>query len=381
MRAFMKLRESRKYISKQLLVNITLPLFLAFFLLSETSAQICAPAPENQTVSIDALANVSIEVKPDKDDPTRYTVIWRFIPITINSQQNTKGNLILGTGNEHIKSYDCKAEPTELAQIKNCGLEQTFLSASPTSLTEKLPVVAALLNGNGCENLDLAASLNTDYKKIIKEGNNVTLTYNVNGAFENQDRTLNNWLHLFPYDTQTVEVPVKVFQSAYIRDIEISKSQDRTGKVAALGIIPSIQFEDKTTAFKYIPANVYQVGTYINKDEDAVIRVSVQRPGFQRFWLTGMQILIGLIAGVILGFIASRQKNSVLREYIIEIFGILTIPVVIRGTVYSTYSNLPNILSGGVPSVYDIFFLLFWIVLGFTAHLTKKYLKGKNFWQ
>jgi hypothetical protein len=381
MRAFMKLREGRKYISKQLLVNITLPLVLAFLLLSKTPAQICSPAPENQTASIDALANVSIEVKPDKDEPTRYNVIWRFIPITINSQQNTMGNLILGTGNERITSYGCKSEPTELAIVKKCNDEQTILSASPTSLTEKLPVVAELLKGEGCENLDLPDSLNKDYEKIISEGNTVTLTYTVKGAFENQDKTLNNRLHWFPFDTQTVEVPVKVFQSAYIRDIEISKSQDRTGKVAALEIIPSIQFEDKTTAFKYIPADVHQAGTYINKDKNAVIKVSLQRPGFQKFYLTYMQIIIGLIAGVILGFAASRQKTSVLTQNFIEILGIFTIPVVIRSAVYSTNSNLPNVLVGGIPSVYDIFFLISWIVLALTAHFTKKYLKGKNFWQ
>lgn len=341
-------------------------ILLAFFapwVLAQASPQ---PSAEAVPVKMATLGELGMAVQSNLAQSDRLTVAFNFFALTdaVDSQGMTE--IAIGIGdNSRVNIEEVKSISSDRVKVTQQSPKRSRLSV-PANTTSALGLLQALSNLN-IEQLRLPA----DYLKALNDSNFVKLEYTLSGAQSVSERNQGGWLHWFPYDTKAMEIPLELTQPAIISKIEIQRPIDFVGDVSANGMNAS--FIEGEKEYK-LDRGQSDSRLTIPPHEQITLKAQFRRTRFQRFFLTYGQILIAVISGVILGYLSSLPDKSVFAA-IIQGIGVLGLPWIMRSSVFSSYKELPTLLSGQAPTVFEVVFLISWVLYAATTILTAKRLK------
>jgi hypothetical protein len=199
--------------------------------------------------------------------------------------------------------------------------------------------------------------LSERYVEARREGNVITLECTVKDAQRNADTNRGGWLHYFPFDTKSIEIPLDFPQPAILSRIEITEPVDFVGDVTAGGL--GARFVEADNEKKYrLDRTQSESRLAIAAGTQLALRAHFRRTWFQRLFLTLGQVLLAVLAGFGLGYVASLPDKSALGP-IINGVGIVGLPWLMRTPVLAAY-NLPSILAGHTITVFEIAFIISW---------------------
>jgi len=299
------------------------------------------------------LGELGITVEGKTSSFGRLNVALDFFALTASA--DAKGLTEIGIGvveNSPIDIEELKVSPTDRVKIIQQSRKLTRLSV-PGNITTA-PLLFKTLAGLKIEQFSLPDS----YLKNLKANNFVKLQYLLGGAVKTADLSSGGWFYWFPFETNSIEIPLQMHQSAIVSKIEIQRPADFVGDVTSLAFPSS--FTD-TNGMYQLDLRNGPSRVNIPAGEKAILKVQLRRTWFQRLVLTLGQLLIAVASGVLLGWVATLPDKSPLT-YVIQIVGILGLPLLIRASVFSTYKDLPTLLSGQPPTIFEIVFLVSWIV-------------------
>ena len=107
------------------------------------------------------------------------------------------------------------------------------------------------------------------------------------------------------------------------------------------------------------------------------IKEKLQRSWLERNFLTFGLLVIAILAGAVLGWIATLPQGNI-WAIIIQMMGVSGWLLGIRTAVFSSHPNIPSILSGRPTTIFELVFLLNCLFLTGVAILTWKYLTKKR---
>jgi hypothetical protein len=247
----------------------------------------------------------------------------------------------------------------------------------PASSIPSLSVLVALSDPQiQIEKVSVTDSLQA---ALNDRGNLVKLEYVVTRAQETK-KYLGGWLHLFPFDYSSLTIPVKLQQPTIVSKIELPRqSNDFTAVVSAKGVYDA-KFSESGSVYR-LDLGRRESRITIPSGGEVVLEATLRRTWFQRILLTLGQIVLAIVGGWFLGIIASLRSNSRIGV-IIGGIGLVGLPYLMRSSVFSTYKDLPTLLSGQAPTVFELVFLLSLAVFIYTAWRTRwKRVKKRARWK
>jgi len=291
-------------------------------------------------------------------------VVLDFIALMSSSSQGT-GEIGIGTGDgNNSEMEDVKVTPSETVRITQQSRKMTRLTV-PASNVPSLSVLWALSDPQiQIEKVRITDSLQA---ALNDRGNLVRLEYVVTKAQENKNY-IGRWLHRFPFDYKSLTIPLKLQQPAIVSKIELPRqSNEFTAVVSARGIY-DVEFTEGDSAYR-LDLGRRESRITIPTGGEVVIEATLRRTRFQQILLTVGQIVLAIVGGWFLGFIANLRSNSQIGT-IIGGIGLIGLPYLMRSSVFSTYKDLPNLLSGQAPTIFELVFLFSLLLFIYTAWRT-----------
>lgn len=335
-----------------LIALLFLLLFFQDAIGQEPLPQPTSPAP----VRIAALGEFGIVVKPIEGETNKVDIRLSFIPLANSKIKEEKGIVGMGTGDNTGEISDFRPQPEKMVETIQISKKSVSVKTPITPLSSSVLDVLSADPAIRISEVDIQGS----YRDSVDHGNVVRFDYALTGTFNHEYKTENSWIHWFPFDTKSIEIPFRLVQPAILEQIEFIKPPDFTGEISAQGF--DAEFSDKGKTFNLHFKDDASRNT-IYPEQDVKLTARFTRPLTQKIWLTGGQIFFALIGGTLLGWIASKPKR-IGYTGLIEGFGVLALGFVIRNSVFSAYPGLPSILAGQTPvTILDIFFLISLIVL------------------
>lgn len=346
-------------------------LLAASMLVLTSKAQETPPSVQGEPQSqVATLGDFGMVATP-KDAPSdKVAVALDFIALTNPSPQNI-GEVGIGTGNRSdAEMQEVKAEPADRVKILQLSRKLARLMV-PASSVPSLDASGLLSNPQlKIERVSMTDSLQA---ALNDKGNLVKLEYVVTRAQETKNY-IGSWLHRFPFEYKTVTLPLNVQQPAIISKIELPRSSDFTGVVSAKGIYDA-EFKESSNAYG-LDLGRRESRITIPAGGEILLEATLRRTWFQRLFLTVGQIILAIIGGWILGFVASLGSES-RTATIIGGIGLVGLPYLMRSSVLSTYKDLPSLLSGQTPTVFELVFLLSLAIFIYVAFRTRKNRRNK----
>lgn len=320
------------------------------------------PVPNGALENVAALGDFGMTVIPDDAMTNKVTVALDFIPLT-NTTPQGMGEVGIGTGdNNDAEMENVKVTPSdEHFKFINLNKKQARFPV-PVSNIPSTNVLAVLSDPQfQIERVRVTDSLQA---ALNNKGNLVRVEYVLTKAQDMKDR-IGGWLHRFPFEYKSMTIPIKLYQPAILSKIELPKqSEDFTAVISTKGIYDA-KFNESNTAYQ-LDLGRRESRVTIPAGGEVILEATFRRTWFQRLLLIIGPILLAVIGGWFLGFIASLPSSNQLGV-IIGGIGVLSLPFLMRSSVFSTYSKLPNVLSGQIPTIFDLIFLFSWIVYAFLA--------------
>ncbi|MET0465866.1 MAG: hypothetical protein ABW007_22075 [Chitinophagaceae bacterium] len=311
-------------------------------------------APER----IAALGDFGMTVAPKDNQSDKVDVALDFIALATTANQGT-GGVVVGTGN----NTDAEMESVEVTPSSipiNYKKRQVELTVPASNISSS--VLGALNDPEiQIEKVRVTDSLQAT---LNEKGNLIKLKYVLTKAQQNQDY-IGGWLHRFPFEYRSLVIPMTLQQPAIVSKIELPRqSEDFIGIVSAKGINDA-NFSENNNTYR-LDLGRRDSRITIPSGGEFRLEATLRRTWFQRLLLIFGPIILAIIGGYFLGFVASLPSNSQLGV-IIGGLGIVALPFLMRASVFSTYDKLPNLLSGQKPTIFDVIFLLGWIIYGLLA--------------
>ena len=132
------------------------------------------------------------------------------------------------------------------------------------------------------------------------------------------------------------------------------RQPDFFGPVSLSGLDKA--FSDTGTGYQVAYKN-QESRAIIPANEAVTLKAYFRRTAFQRFMLTAGQLLLALIVGAVLGFVATMSEKNPMR-WIIQTIGILVLPLSFRAVVFATYKDLPTFWIGQQLTIFEILFVV-----------------------
>jgi len=195
-----------------------------------------------------------------------------------------------------------------------------------------------------------------NYLDDLSRGSLAKIVCQLRSAQSPQERT--KWFHWFPWDSRSVEVRLSMDQPAIISRLELQRPSEFDGSVSNFN---SSAFKEEESKY------VYDAGggsrRVILAGDSVLISAKFKRPWFQRFILTFGLLIISLIFGALWGRLSSKIspdiKNRLARGVLKIVGGVgwfLGVLVLVRVSVYETYNQLPSLITGRIPTMFELFF-------------------------
>jgi hypothetical protein len=200
-------------------------------------------------------------------------------------------------------------------------------------------------------------SANTEYLNSLELANKVNLTYTIKGAQVVRERAGGRFFHWFPFDTAEVQFPIDLRQPAILSKINL---QPPTSEYVASPILEGLtnQFVVSESGRSYQSSSKAQEGrAAIWANKPVVLKASFIRPWWQRYGLLVGQLLIGVIAGALMGWVVLKGDSNKWSKIIAGV-GIVGVPLAIRSAALAKYDHLPTILIFEGITLFEVFFLI-----------------------
>lgn len=343
--------------------TIILVLIMSSYVMVARGQENQPPALHEPQGKVMALGDFGMAASPKDVQSDKVGVVLDFIALTSSSSQGT-GEIGIGTGDgNNAEMEEVKVSPSETVKITQQSRKMARLSV-PSSNIPALSVLAALSDPQiQIEKVRITDSLQA---ALNDRGNLVRLEYVVTKAQENKNYM--RWVHRFPFDYRSLTIPVKLQQPAIISKIELPRqSNEFTAVVSAKGIYDA-EFTESDNAYR-LDLGRRESRITIPAGGEVVIEATLRRTRWQQILLTVGQVVLAIIGGWFLGFIASLSSDSPIGTVIGGI-GLIGLPYLMRSSVLSTYKDLPTLLSGQVPTIFELVFLFSLALFIYTAWKT-----------
>jgi hypothetical protein len=322
------------------------------------SGQNNQPTTDGTPEKITALGDFGMTVAPKDTQSDKVDVALDFIALSTTPNQGT-GGVSVGTGN----NTDAEMESVEVipSSIPITYKKRQVELTVPTS-----NISSSVLGALNDPEIQIEKVRVTDSLQaaLNEKGNLIKLKYVLTKAQQNQDY-IGGWLHRFPFEYKSLVIPITLQQPAIVAKIELPRqSEDFIGIVSAKGIYGA-NFSENNNAYQ-LDLGRRDSRITIPSGGEVRLEATLRRTWFQRLLLIFGPIILAIIGGYFLGFVASLPSNNQLGV-IIGGLGIVGLPFLMRASVFSTYDKLPNVLSGQKPTIFDVIFLIGWIIYGLLA--------------
>jgi hypothetical protein len=307
-----------------------------------------------------ALGDFGMTVVANNSQPNKVTVILDFLALTDRSSQGME-EVGIGTGdNNNAEMEDVKVTPSDNAKIIQLSRKQARFIV-PTSYIPSLTVLRALSDSQiQIEKVRITDNLQA---ALNDKGNLVKMEYVLTKVLENKNH-IGGWLHSFPFDYKTLVIPIKLQQPAIVSKIELPEQEGFVTTISTKGISDAIFVQSNNTYQLNLGRRESRIT--IPASGEVTFEVTYQRSGMQLLILTLGQIVLAIIGGLFLGLIASLPSSSQVGT-IIGAIGLVGLPYLMRSSVFSTYKDLPSLLSGQSPTVFELIFIFSLIIYAVVA--------------
>lgn len=351
-----EINHSRKRVGFSLLNSFVIFVLTVGFM----NAQIQLQQNQNGTIEVNALGELTCKIIPDESENNKLNILLSFIPLAKTLGQNQKGEVGMGLGESNGEISNFKYEPDKLIEPISVSSKAVRVRAP---ITQSSSSVLGLLAGDESIQIN-SIDVRGQYASSVNNGNLVKFDYLLDGTFNYDYHTENDWIHWFPFDTKTVEIPFRFAQPALLKEIEMVKPKDFYGDIVVSGFEASFWDKGKILQLQSKEATLRST---IQSNQDVKFVGSFRRSWFQRLFLTLGQLIFAMIAGLILGIVASKPSR-IGYTGIVEGVGFFGIAFVIRSTVFSSYPGMPNLLAGQTPiTILDLCYVLSLILLLLTS--------------
>lgn len=314
------------------------------------------PPPGPRAAELREFGMATRPAKPDADDRDKVSVALDFYPV-VNANVG-EGESAEAKDNVEINTDDARAvienfTHTDKVKLVSKARSQVVVEVpARRERDEQLPNT----NSGSVESVALLKSFNPNKKDVME------LKFDVRNAQSFDDRAW-GWVHLFPWETIRVNLPLRLNRSAHVYNVEAQKpSTEYVGDVQVRDVIDP--YDPKTGR----PAFAEDYNRYrfyagdglsrkvIRPDTRVMLTAKFERTGFQRFVLTWFLPLAGLAAGVILGR-AYRSAPTAFLPLSVEAAGLAGLYLGLWGLIFTKFTSIPTVFLGQGVTVSEIFFL------------------------
>lgn len=331
-----------------LLIFIVAVFFLLFFLVPRvfgegSSQESIGVVSESAT----ALSNIGMETGTDDFKAEKLPMSLTFTALSSSADKQAVSLKVDSNSGVSIESASIAPAPAEVTVADN---EARFNVPA-----NKVPPYYFLLALKDPTARIVGAKLSPSFLDAIRSGKKFKLDVSYKDAQTIERNAWGGWINKFPFETKKVVIPVMLDQPALWSEMLIKYPRDYVGDdISATGI--DANFKDDGQNIK-MTGGGKDSPIPVAAGQPVLITVEFRRTWLQRGFLTGGQILFGIIAGIILGYLLAKpsQKTKVVGAGV-ELLVIAGSVLVIRNSVYGSYSDLPKLLfSGQIPTVFELF--------------------------
>jgi hypothetical protein len=347
------------------IIVLTISYFLSFLLLNAFGQGGMQQSSPPVVGSASALGNIGMEMGSDdfKADKTPMSLTFTAISNDTDTQ-----NVILSTPGNQVSIDTASIEPDSAKVIA------TDKEARLTVPTSKVPPTNFLLALNDPMAKITEAELMPTFVDALRKGTKFKLALSYKNA-ETFNRTA--WggrINLFPFETKKVVIPFVLDQPTMWSEISIKRPADYNCTITADGI--RARFEDDGQNCKVVGLRK-ELPLTLRSGQPVTITIELGRTGTQQAILTVGQLLVGLVAGILLGILwAKKSLKTRLASAGIEVVVIIGMLWLIRNSVYGSYTDLPKLLfSGQTPTVFELFTIAAVLLCAVTALVSHKVAK------
>jgi hypothetical protein len=351
--------ERSYYESRHRLYLVSALMFIAFAVLIavRANAAVTPPSLPASRAPTAALGEFAVTVDGSTSGPVALAI--SFVPLGGEVDSDGKTMVSIGLGRSSHASFreipkatpegraSVVAKTTKLIQVRarTAILPDAFLIRA---LTE-LPLES--LRDSGV------------YADAIARGELVRLDCTLDAAQEVSDTAFGGRINLFPFDTRTISIPLEVGSPIVMSGVKVQRPAELEGSVAIHGVtIPlvghrnEIRTDDSQWDRRFVKAG----------QEALVISAQLQRPLFQRLFLTLGQLILAVAAGLVVGRVAALPESS-RTSRVLELLGVVAVPMAIRTAVFAANKDLPSLTAGQAPTVFELVFYLGWALFACTV--------------
>ena len=303
-------------------------------------------APSAATV---AVGDLRLAAAFQDANPDIVAMSLSFFAVTSTRDSHGPREVSIGTGGAataHMSDMSVKPEGVKFTLSRN-NAKLTV----PTTVNRDIGLLAALATAPIAE-----IRAEKSYVGALTDGKLIQVSYLLGGVNRMNDRTANGWLHWFPLDEKISEIPISLSQPAILSRVEIQRPPDFAGHVSADTIARAFVQQDR----KYLLDAGPDHRVILPAGRTTTFKIGFQRTALQRLVLLLGPPIVALVAGVVLGLLAKQTTTA--WASLVQALGILGLPFGIRSAVFSVYKDLPTIMVGQSPTLFELVFIGSWIV-------------------
>jgi hypothetical protein len=301
-----------------------------------------------------SFGNLSLNIEANNTNLDITKAVLEFIPLSSKTKSEEKSDFSVKLGNNKSRIEKITAIPKELIDKNiieiNHG-KQFIKIKTPTTTIPYLKLVDAL-------KLEQVAEFEfpDSYYSAIEDAQTIILEHEIRKVSEIKNKNSKGWLHLYPLDKMLLEFSFNPQQMVIASDIEINTPSylDSNININSSEInIDLIKDGDTYTLKKSATQSIF-----IPARKNLTVKGELKRYWTERDLLTVGQVIIAIVLGIVSGIFARNSNNvnlSLLFKELIPIGGGALGLYVLHNNVMSKHSDLPSILSGGIPTIFELF--------------------------
>ena len=370
-RKFLRIEDAQRYMKRRaelrqlgwLLAILALACAI-WFMATLASGQTASPPPPSRAAALAEMKVLVTPHDPHSTDRDKVDVRLRFYALT-----ETQNSGVAEIGIDSGANFTMSAFPRTSDSSQATVLQQTDRSlrlavhASHSSAIRRLRVLA-----NGVTSFVPSKV----YLKSLEKADRVEIKYTVEGSQKLKDRGTSDRLHLFPFDSVAIEVPLGFDEFALLSQVELEKDPELEGDVWLDG--PNIPFEENQERTRYrIAADDDSHRIPVWPGKGLRVMATFERKPLQKYGLTAGMVFIAVLVGLLVGKLMS-MKDSAAIQILVGALGILGLPLTVRALVFDHYKDLPTFVTGGI-TVFECVFMLSVVVLAIVSFAARRWFK------
>ncbi len=330
---------------------LAMSLLAVWFTTTVARGQSAASAkPTKAPTRFTVLGDLGLGVKPEAAESDKVAVTLNFFPLSSTPSKEGKEEVIFGLGdNNNLELEKITGTPEKLVEITQRSRKKATISMK-VNTTKPSEFLNAVSNPYVS-----SVSPGKEFSDDLNNSNLIGLECLIRNGQTLADHNAGRWLHKFPFETVSLQIPIELSQPAYLSKIDIQRpGSDYEGEVTLEGLIgPYNQRGERSFVESgqdyQLNLGVQDSRVSIPANKHFVLKADFQRSTWQKLFLTAGQLVIALIIGGVLGIIATLI-------FFFAALGVASLPFVQRAAVFAKYTSLPAVATGEGVTVFELFF-------------------------